>query len=371
MKNDIFKNISKIIERDSKVTTYKFALLRGVIDIIQDNTPYVTFDNDRVHFPTGLLVEKWLLYYYPILESGIYIPQIFGNGNLAFGVQFNKIITFYSDKGGFSAFYNDLRNRGIPSEIQQDFVDLVKKIRHTVTEMPMRYIGRSITSDYYSIFNFEKGTSSKQFSGIDLEFLIKNLGTFSIPIDYYEAFQTIGSFISGQDSILFKWAEFSVNASGQRLSIESVVNEVLRNPITIRDIAESKQIYRTILNKEGKVHCVWTGKEIHRYDIDHVIPFSIEKNNDLWNLLPAHPAVNRQKRDKIPSPNLVEKRKGIIFDYWYLINQYQNQRFQKEIQVSLLGKNSFDFWQETAIQQLQKKCDYLISTRGYDEWNSK
>jgi hypothetical protein len=42
MHNDVFQNISKIIERDSKTTTYKFALLRGVIDIIQDNSPFIT-----------------------------------------------------------------------------------------------------------------------------------------------------------------------------------------------------------------------------------------------------------------------------------------------------------------------------------------
>jgi hypothetical protein len=37
--NETFINISKIIERDSKSTTYKYALLRGTIDIIQDNSP--------------------------------------------------------------------------------------------------------------------------------------------------------------------------------------------------------------------------------------------------------------------------------------------------------------------------------------------
>jgi hypothetical protein len=34
MNNEVFYSISKIIERDSKTTTYKFALLRGVIDIM-------------------------------------------------------------------------------------------------------------------------------------------------------------------------------------------------------------------------------------------------------------------------------------------------------------------------------------------------
>jgi hypothetical protein len=32
-----FLNINKIIERESKSSTYKFALLRGVIDMVQEN----------------------------------------------------------------------------------------------------------------------------------------------------------------------------------------------------------------------------------------------------------------------------------------------------------------------------------------------
>ena len=77
MNNEVFYNISKIIERDSKTTTYKFALLRGVIDIIQDNSPYISFLENRVRIPTGLLIEKWLMYYYPILQSQISIHQRF------------------------------------------------------------------------------------------------------------------------------------------------------------------------------------------------------------------------------------------------------------------------------------------------------
>ncbi|MGB6084909.1 hypothetical protein [Moheibacter sp.] len=87
MNNQVFYNISKIIERDSKSTTYKFALLRGVIDIIQENSPYIRIEDNRLYIPTGLLIEKWLLYYYPILESQTIIPQINGEANLAFGNQ--------------------------------------------------------------------------------------------------------------------------------------------------------------------------------------------------------------------------------------------------------------------------------------------
>ncbi|MBJ7429370.1 MAG: hypothetical protein JHD28_10510, partial [Bacteroidia bacterium] len=150
MQSEVFQNISKIIERDSKATTYKFALLRGVIDIIQDNSPFISISKDRVHFPTGLLIEKWMMYYYPILESAINIPQINGETNLAFGIQLKKIINEYETIGGFSAFYNDLKNKGIPKNLQADFFALAKKLKGTITTMPMKYIGRSISNDYYS-----------------------------------------------------------------------------------------------------------------------------------------------------------------------------------------------------------------------------
>jgi CRISPR/Cas system Type II protein with McrA/HNH and RuvC-like nuclease domain len=368
MHDEVFYNISRIIERDSKTTTYKFALLRGVIDIIQDNSPFIIISEDRAQFPIGLLIQKWMIYYYPILESSTYIPQINGNTNLAFGNHLNKIIASYKTLGGFSAFYNDLKNKGIPKHLQKDFFALAKQLRNTITKMPMKYIGRSISNDFYSIFKFDSGTNKRNVSQIDLESLINNFGTFSIPKSYYEAFKILGSFITGQDSILLKWAEFSVNASGQNISIEKVVNEVLKSPITEREIAESKKIYNAILKREGKVFCVWTGKEISIYNVDHMIPFSVWKNNDLWNLLPSQPKTNNQKRDKIPSPELIEKQKDLILQYWELLNESLSQRFKKEIQVALLGNNTFAGWQQTGIKQLQSSCYYLISNRGFEEW---
>lgn len=369
MNNEIFYNISKIIERDSKTTTYKFALLRGVMDIIQDNSPYISFLENRVQIPTGLLIEKWLIYYYPILQSETAIPQINGQTNLAFGNQFKKLIDNYELRGGFSAFYNDLKNKGIPEDLQIDFFNLAKKVRDTVNNMPMKYIGRSINNDFYSIFNYENQKINRK-STMDIETLIQEFGTFSIPVEYYEAFRILGSFISGQDSILFKWAEFSVNASGNNLSVNKVLNEVLKSPITERDIKESKKMYKETLQNNGNVHCVWTGRKIANYDIDHLVPFSVWKNNDLWNLLPSDSKTNNQKRDKIPTPEIIERQKDLILNYWEIIFKSQPKRFQKEIQVALLGNNSFDSWKNYGILQLQNRCSYLIDSRGYEGWEN-
>ena len=66
-----FKTINTIIERDSKDTTYKYALLRGAVEISQEYQHLKRETGNRIEFPLGLLVEKWLLYYYPFIESDI------------------------------------------------------------------------------------------------------------------------------------------------------------------------------------------------------------------------------------------------------------------------------------------------------------
>lgn len=372
MKTDVILNLKKIIERESKSSTYKFALFRGVIDVIQENSPYIEVTSEVVRIPFGLLVEKWLIYYYPIFQSEKKIPQINGNSQLAFENQLISIINYYEHRGGFSAFYNDLANKGIPDDLKKPFNELVRKIKDTIAKMPMKFIGTSVNSGYYTIFQDDKNAVRKKSVDCDLANIIQDYGTFSIEKTYFDAFRIIGSFVNGQDSILFKWAEFSVTASGQNISVQKVLNELIKSPITQRNINESKKLYREILSREGQFFCVWTGKKmkaLQESNIDHVIPFSVWKNNDLWNLLPADAGVNNRKRDKIPSPELIERQKNIILTYWNVIREVQQRRFEKEIQISLLGNRDVATWQTNGLEMLKQNCYYLIENRGFEEWN--
>ena len=371
-----FSDLNKIIERGKKSSTYKFALLRATIDIIQENSPYLSIEDYNVKIPLGLVVEKWLVYYYPIYQSEIYIPQNTSE-NSSFEPQLKKLICYYNDKNGFSAFYNDLKNNSLPDDtkFKADFFELLKSIRDTIVSNPMKHIGYSINKKHDSIYSQEKKDKKRLYKinsskYRDIENIINDFGLFSISREYYEIFKLLGNFINGQDSILFKWAEFSVNASNQNLSIEKVLNEVLKSPITQRNINESKRIYKEILEKHGDVICVWTEKKIRKYDIDHIIPFSVWRNNDLWNLLPSSSNINRKsKRDKIPSPKIIEDRKDLILNYWEIIfESSQSERFQKEIQVALLGNKPFASWKENGITQLKESCNYLIENRGFEEW---
>ncbi|GAB3195284.1 hypothetical protein ABID22_003628 [Pontibacter aydingkolensis] len=374
MDSQTFSNISKIIERDSKFTTYKFALLRGTIDIIQENSPFIKERGDVVEIPLGLMVEKWIIYYYPIFASQIFLPQINGEkNNLAFGRYFGNVINHYNQLGGISLLYNELRSKGISNEISYDFLQLVKSIKDTIVKQPMYFIGRSISSEFNSIYKYIPiGNKSKGKSHIvNTQWLIDSCGIFTIPYSYYEAFKVLGSFLAGTDSILFKWAEFSVNASREYLSTEKVITEILKEPVTKRDAKDAILFYKTIVGDRKYVECVWSGINIAKYDVDHLLPFSVWKNNDLWNLMPADPKVNNTKRDKIPSLVLLEKRKDVIINYWELIQQVYPEKFFNEMSISLTGYLNKSNWQNLAFERLKSTTSNLINVRGYEEWNHK
>lgn len=371
MLNPIYLNIAKLIERDSKSTTYKFALLRGVIDIIQEysHSNYIFRNGECVRIPIGLLIEKWLIYYYPLLESDDKIPQINGANKLQFELQFLKIILYYKDKGGLSVFYNDFRKGNIPLDLRKDFIALAKKIQKTITEMPMKYIGQSIYKEYYTIFKLEKTNSVlEKTDNIDTQYLITNFGYFTIPLEYFDVFSFMGTFINGHESIIMKWADFSFIASKKSIKKEKVIEQLLSFPIKERDANETKRLFDSFANGIEELTCVWTGNKIREFDVDHVIPFSIWKNNDLWNLLPSDKRINNKKRDKIPSPNLIQDRKMSILRYWNLLFNHNKIRFQKEIEISLIGGKINDQWGEVGINNLKAKCNYLINNRGYEEW---
>ena len=123
----------------------------------------------------------------------------------------------------------------------------------------------------------------------------------------------------------------------------------------------------------GSLACVWTGKAIKTpqdLHIDHAIPFSLWKNNQLWNLVPAEKHVNARKRAQIPSPALIEARSGEITRYWTLLDQAYPHRFRQEIAVSLTGGGAGgNHLYRQGIDHLIEKCEYLIDSRGFDEWS--
>ena len=375
-----YRRINTIIERDSADATYKYALLRGVIEVCQQSSHLRGDDGEQVSFPLGLLIEKWLLYYYPIFAAPAFIPQKNGETPdqdagkvVSFRKHFAPVIDYYRDRGGISVFYNDYARGTMPAEIQPAFGTLARAIRTTITKMPMKHLGYSQSKEHYSVFDYDRSYRLSREGPADRTSLIENSGRFFLSRDLCTIFEHFGGFISGEECLLKKWAEFTAAADRTgTVTEECMLSLLTRTPTTERAIADARNIYQSVFAEERSLVCVWSGRPINSPEamhIDHVLPFSVWKNNDLWNLLPALGTVNAQKRDRIPDPALLESRRDCIIGYWDFLHDHAPRPFEREIAVSLLGlKVPQNDWQDLAFNHLAEKCAYLIHVRGYEAW---
>ncbi|CAN5327808.1 hypothetical protein BH23BAC3_BH23BAC3_23070 [soil metagenome] len=230
----------------------------------------------------------------------------------------------------------------------------------------MCYIGRSVSDEFYSIYKPEDG--GPRFSRpekLDVEFMIERFGRFTIPQEFYHVFEYMGSFITGTHSIMLNWAEFTVDKSDRSLNLQNVLPIIMMTPMNERDTNLSESIFKNFLTDRGNLVCVWSGKEIKSdLNIDHVLPFSVWRNNDLWNLMPAKQSVNNKKNDRIPGNEILKKSKDRIIGYWQFARQVQPEVFEKEVNINLLSKGRFKTknWENEVYHSLSEKCRYLIET---------
>jgi hypothetical protein len=337
-----------------------------------------------VWYPLGLLIEKWIFYYYPLFEHERFIPQLNGergfdqpSKKVLFRKELTEIVDHYRLNGGMSAFYSEYRRGTIPRELERTLRAVIQKVRNAITDQPMRHLGYSQHGVHYSVFDWDRSRLRLPVGAITPDRLIQDAGKFSIPVDLASLFQYFGTFITGEGTLLSKWADFTINtarAQGNLLTKEQILDLLSRTPDTERQVQEASRFYHQLLADSHEIACVWSGISIHSHQnlhIDHMLPFSLWKNNDLWNLMPTHKKVNEKKKDMIPSPALLERREDTIRHYWDLWHDSYGETFTREIMSALTGTaaKSQDELMDIAFANLVDKCSYLIDVRGYPAWN--
>jgi len=366
--------LTAILSKDSKDSTYKYALLRAMVQCVMDQSPHKSEGKDGwVSYPFGLLIYYWILYYYPIFASDVFIPQKNGETpelkrgtTVAFRREFNRVIDFYRDKGGFPQFRFDLIRDEVPASIQNAVIQLMKKLRGTIKNMPMKHLGYYSNKRHYSLVKDDSATikTASHYK------LIQEAGLFYIEPDLHKLMDEIGALIIGEDSIIDGWAEFTANASRRALGVEPLPKErilsVLTKAVNVpRDISQVRRILRNA--EKDRVRCIWTGVRLSdRYHIDHAVPFSLWQNNNLWNLVPVKASINLSKSDKIPSPELIDKSSERIKIVWRLYADTFGRQFEQEMFEGLgtgMGNDMND-----AILALKNKSEYLIGKRGFQKF---
>lgn len=379
MSDFTLKQLAQIIERESKDSTYKFALLRGTIDVIQNYHHYRITDGERMAYPLGLLIIKWIDYYYPLLANDIYVPQRNGDQkdkkSIAFRKEFNAVIELYPGSNSSEPLLHDLKNGISDSKRMNIILTLIKELKRVIVNNPMKYIGSAVQLGG-QIYKYQKdATISRGQNSLRLEWIIQSMGTFSVPIAFYDVLQVVGTFISGTNSIIFKWAEFTSNLTNDVKITTSDMISLLSQDVSERDVLQAKNFYNDILSKD-ELFCVWSGKKLKNdLNVDHVFPFVALRNNDLWNLLPTNDKINNKKRDNIPNPELLSNAKvkeRIIFAWEQLASSFEEQFFS-EIRISLLGREKIipNNWKNQSYKGLTDMSRYLIEDRGLNSWQFK
>ena len=347
--------VESILNRDSKDATYKLALFRALSEIAQSGYNSVTWSEDgRAKVPTELIAEKWLEYYWPIFTSNGFIPQKYGEketpGNqIAFRTQLNSLIDSWKYSGDLPGFINAQRSGQLPAHVKKLYGKALSKLKRTVWNMPVRYAGGG---DDFSVFQYDKSDK-----------------TVLISPEMWMELTLTGNWII--DATILRWAELtseiSKHSPGGFLKPSDIINLLLSSTDPERDTLDARKGYELIRD----ISCVWTGKELRKgsFDVDHAIPFSLWRNNDLWNLLPADSKVNNAKRDKLPARDLVLQRKDAFVYCWEALYETYDKRFEYETRKFVGERYSKSNWKNLLFNTFAEAVEVTAIQRGVPRWD--
>ena len=366
---EALRQINYIIENDSTSSTYKYVLLKSVINASQRYEHLVKIENSRANIPLGLIVEQWILDYMPFVFKDISQQNNKTVLDKPITSIYNKIFILLNlDKTvewtyAYMQFTKALQNPNMSIELSKEFLKLSKKIADKIVKMPMRFTGKL---DYEFFIPNQLNFGSVKLSRDEIynsSFVVNSFEYFSISEQHYNIFRYLGQTLYGTSTIMAKWKKKTISLNADQEITRDIIDKLSSDTLEIRETASIRKILGN--NKE----CVWSKDK--NYDVDHVLPFSVWFNNDLWNMLPTDRTLNQhKKRDKIPTRKLIEKRADVIVKYWDDYQEAIPLLFKSQLEVSLVGANiAADRILDTAIESLCQKSDYLILDRGHEAFS--
>ena len=280
---------------------------------------------------------------------------------IAFRSLMMELISSFS-QGGMDAF-SALFSGGNLSDIQSDLVARVSSvIAKTIVKGPVTYSGGSLEG-VDRVFEF-KGKMNLSSCRTPMD-LVNGMGCVYFPASLWREMCLIGHWIS--EAIILRWAELSRNFSKQKIELSHILECLLIRPSEEREVAKARAIYKNA----DVLECVWSARKLrmNRFDVDHVIPFSLWHNNDLWNLLPADPKVNNSKRDKIVTHQTLLESKDRIIHYWKMVYKEEPVRFSTAVNRTLSkGNFSNNNWEIQTFAALNEAVETVALQRGVERW---
>jgi ubiquinone/menaquinone biosynthesis C-methylase UbiE len=318
---DGIKQIQDVIIKDKKTATYKLALIRALCEISRYESNIVTWyrEGDKVLIPLKRIAVRWLYYYLPLIQKNINQSS---NKNLAFTDSVKELHRKSNDIPAIN--YAIEKN-------DNELNKTLKIIAQTIQKGPIKYSGTE-----NKIFEYMSSLDASMYPQLkDSDF-----GLIVVPIQMWRDICHFSHWI--EDSLIIQWAQ-QTEKLNQDNKFATYVDLITKS---VQQSERSTYIIRNLM-KNKQVYCAWSGKNIDKFDVDHMIPWSVWRNNDIWNLLPSNSTLNSNKRDSLPSPKLIEKRfsakYGSIKYYWELYAENFPDLYASQIDraLGLSVSNSF------------------------------
>ena len=171
-----------------------------------------------VRVPVDLIAEKWIYYYWLLIESHLSIPQIYGEKeggevNIVFRNNLKGLVNLYRSKGGLSRFALDLRSSSFDLKTEELFYSLLQTIKDAVIRGPVIYSGSSIKA----------GRAERMFS------YCKKDQTIRFKAEIWREILTMSRWII--DTIILKWAELTSKISKNSITPGQVVDLLLTSSL--------------------------------------------------------------------------------------------------------------------------------------------
>jgi len=344
--------VESILSRDKKDATYKLALFRALAEIAQTQNHLAAFTPEgKVKIPVGAIADKWMLYYWPVFESESFIGQRTGEERgvrkgVAIRAPLEGLIEHFRTIGGMTGFYTDWKSGNLSKHAAGLWKSARAKFQDTIWHMPVRHAG----GGDFDVFQYDRFDKSVCMDG-----------------NLWRELCLTGSWI--QDATVLRWAELTEQLNKGAVKASQVIDCLLAVPDPARNVSDARRYFQSL---PGRV-CVWSEKTLGtgRFDVDHAMPFSLWRNNDLWNLFPAAPSVNAQKSDKLPTYELLNLRRDTIIPYWQGLQSALGERFAREAQT-LLGRDSFTpgNWETRLFSRFVEAFEVTANQRGAERWDA-
>lgn len=343
------ERIQGVLVNDQKMTSYKFALIRSLCAVSRVQAQSVVWHGASVRVPMRLITRHWLAYYAALLTGPTAFPQHRGNKRLAFEADLRGIVQSAS---GTLSIYDLMVLFEQDSTLLQPVLEQIAK---AVRDGPVKHAGGTTAP----VFTFKEGQRRGALHG----FVV-------IPTDVWLDISRFEHWI--EESLVLRWAELTQSFTAAQYrspeQLGQIITALLATPEDIRDTSRIRSLVNSSLNN---ARCVWSTDVLgsHPYQVDHIIPYAVWRNNSLWNLMPATPKLNQKKRDRLPSAALLSAQKAIIVDYWQRYHDRFGNLFQQQVLQSLGADSTQVGWEDDAFAGMYEIIERLARTRGIERWD--